>query len=151
MPIPGAGNQPAGWSPAAAYYPVPPTPAYVPFPDPQTGQADTGRLIDPKTRQFVYQTNSNGYADAQGMGTVPQLVMIAWGRIDVRSKVKLIGTGYQKQIQDLYTSAVSQFVNAKLMAIVSLDSVRFGTNGVKTTIRWRDLTTNIEHTFTPAS
>ena len=68
----GAGNQPAGWSPPSAYYPIQSSSPYVVYPDPNSGISDSGRLIDQKTRQFVYTSSG----DPQGMPSVAQCLLI---------------------------------------------------------------------------
>jgi hypothetical protein len=146
MPNPyGAGNQNAGWTPAGAYYPVSAPPTYVPFPDPSTGLADSGRLIDQGTRQFVYDANG----DPQGMGTVDQCVQIAWGTIQLQALVPTFSGGWEQQVQSVYTSAVQSLLSntPPLLAIVSFTLTRFGQNGLTVAIKWKDLTTNVESTF----
>ena len=144
----GAGNQPAGWTPPSAYYPVPQQAPYVVYQDPSSGQADTGRLIDQATRQFVYTSAGN----TQGMSSVQQCVLIAWGTLTIG--VTAAGTfngGWQNQVQSLFVNSVRYLVSNKLMSITQFQVARFGTNGVKVTIKWRDLTTDQEYPFTVVS
>lgn len=149
----GAGSQPAGWTPAGVYTPVAsPSGPYVPFPDPETGLADTGRLIDTGTRQFVYAASG----DPQGMPTVAQLVLIAWGTIKLQKQIETFADGWQQQVQSIYTSAVQSLLSNKppLMAITSFQMTRFGQSaqtGLSLVIKWTDLTTNTDFTFKPAS
>ena len=139
----GAGSQPAGWTAPAAYYPLAQKPPYVVFPDSVTGVSDTGRYIDPGSKRFVYTPNG----DPQGMGTVAQLVLIAWGSISISASVPTFDSNWQNQVQMLYVNAAKGILAAKLMQILSFTLTRFGRNGLKVVIKWRDLTASIENTF----
>jgi hypothetical protein len=143
----GAGNQPAGWTPPSAYYPIPSQVPYVVFPDPTSGLADTGRLIDQGTRQFVY----TAAGDAQGMPSVAQCLLIAWGTIKLQATIPTFVAGWENRVQSLYLNAARFLLANKLMSIVSFQTTRFGNNGVKVNIKWRDLTTGIEYPYTVPS
>ena len=140
----GAGNQPAGWTPPSAYYPVPSQSPYVVYQDPFTGQADSGRLIDPGTRQFVY----TAAGDTEGMGTVPQCVLIAWGTLKLQASVPVFFVGWENRVRSLYLDAARYLITNKLVSIVSFQTTRFGSNGVKVDIKWKDLTTGVEYPYT---
>jgi hypothetical protein len=139
----GAGGQPAGWTPPSAYYPVSPALPYVVYQDPQTGLADSGRLIDQGTRRFVFTSAGN----TQGMSSVAQCVLIAWGTLNLLPAVPTFSGGWQNKVQSMYASAVRYLTQNKLMAILSYSFTRYGANGVKVVIQWRDLTTGLENTF----
>jgi hypothetical protein len=143
----GAGTQPAGWTAPAAYYPLTQKPPYVVFPDSVTGASDTGRYIDPSTRRFVYTQSG----DPQGMPTVAQLVLIAWGTISLSAAVPTFDSNWQNQVQMLYVNAAKGILAAKLMQILSFTLTRFGRNGLKVVIKWKDLTTSIENTYSPTA
>jgi hypothetical protein len=140
----GAGNQPAGWTPPSAYYAIPDQVPYVVYQDPFTGLADSGRLIDPRTKQFVY----TAAGDTQGMPTVNQCVLIAWGTLKLQASVPTFVVGWENRIRSLYLNAARFLITNKLMSIVSFQTTRFGSNGVKVNIKWKDLTSGIEYPFT---
>ena len=140
----GVGNQPAGWSPPSAYYPIQSSSPYVVYPDPNSGISDSGRLIDQKTRQFVYTSSG----DPQGMPSVAQCLLIAWGTIKPEGAVPTFVAGWDSQVRSLYLNAARYLISNKLMSIVSFQTTRFGSNGVKVNIKWKDLTTGIEYPYT---
>jgi hypothetical protein len=140
----GAGNQAGGSSPAGADYEILPLPpAYVPYPDPQSGQADSGRLIDPVTRQFDYTADGR----AEGMGTVPQIVQIAWQTLDF-SAIGPLDDGAPSRAYAAYNAAVAQLISGAQLQILSFFAARVpGTNGLGVKIRWKDLTTQLEYVY----
>jgi hypothetical protein len=141
--MPGGGNQPAGTSFAGGYIPQPAAPGPTVLPSPTTGLPQTGRLINPKTRRFVYTSDGR----AEGMGTVPQLVLIAWSTLDF-SDVPVLGAGYENQIRSKYLAAVRSFQT--LLQITSFSVQRVpGSNAVAVSIGWRDLTTQLDYVYPP--
>ena len=140
----GAGSQPAGWTPPSAYYPIPAQSPYVVYQDPVTGLSDSGRLIDQGTRQFVY----TAAGDTEGMPTVAQCLLIAWGTLKPLAAVPTFVSGWENRVQSLYLNAARFLITNKLMSIVTFQTTRFGPNGVKVNIKWKDLTTGIEYPYT---
>jgi hypothetical protein len=92
-----------------------------------------------------------------GMGTVPQLVLIALSTIrgtsaiptlgQTFSQIREKGTGFQRQMASAVTTALSDLIKQKLLTLVSVDvvSVPSAPDGTSVTVRWRDLTTGLEH------
>lgn len=154
MPI-GAGGCPAGV--AAAGYGVPDT-ANVPnnaiLPDANTGLPQTGRFIDPATKSYQFTADGR----LRGVPTVQQLVQLALTTVrgsaclsnlgQTFAQIQEKGTNFQKQVTASVTQALSDLVNNKQIAILSV-SVQ-NTPGKPTAsigqVTWVDLTTGLQDT-----
>jgi hypothetical protein len=152
MPL-GAGYAPAGSS--SAGYGVPGTasvPINAPLPDAETGLPQTGRFIDPITKDYRFAADGRLY----GMNTVPQLVQLALMTTRGASALPALGQSFTliqekgsnfKQLLGAKVSeALADLVNRKLVQIVSLTVTEPASNpdagiGVVT---WRDLTSGIQ-------
>lgn len=149
MPVPtpqlGAGSTPAGITPAGAG--SPPTLAAaspVLFPDPLTGNPRTCRYIDPGTGQYDFAATGN----AEGMGSVDQLVQIAISNADF-SSIGVIDDSTPAQYAAVLSNALALFVNQGLLQIVSVDVSPFLVDGQRGVLKWRDLTLNSEPNTSP--
>jgi len=65
--------------------------------------------------------------------------------------VPTFDSNWQNQVQMLYVNAAKGILAAKLMQILSFTLTRFGRNGLKVVIKWKDLTTSIENTYSPTA
>ena len=144
----GAGLSPAGLGPAGM--PVAGQAVasqLVPFPDPQTGLAQTGPWVDPRAKDYVY--NSSG--QKQGRPTVSSLVQTALTTAFNSSAVKGLGLdlsnlqdqgpNFQRQLATVLANALKPLVTAGLVQVVKvvvgqglLPDAGLGT------LVWRDLT-----------
>jgi hypothetical protein len=140
-PALGAGASPAGSAPAGAGYTATTSSLGGPlFPDVNTAIPLTGRYIDPGTGQF----DITSYGVAFGMGTVPQLVQIAVCNIDF-SSIDVIGDDSASRVANLIAQALASFVSQRLLQIVAIQVDNFKQDGERGRLKWRDLTTNLEH------
>jgi hypothetical protein len=122
------------------------------FRDLATGASLTGRYIDPKTRQYVYDQ----YGRALGQSTVPQLVQLAlttklgsstvstlgqrFGELDV------IDESFDGRARAFVDQALADLVSKNLVEVLSVDIDRVAVSGERIHVRWKDLTTDLEHT-----
>jgi hypothetical protein len=154
MPI-GAGLYPAGVSPAG--YGVPDSaavPNNAPLPGQTTGLPQTGRYIDPVTKDYVFTTDGR----LQGLATVPQLVQLALTTIlgsaavtNVGQTFTLVqekGAGFAQQMRAKVTSALSDLVKRNLVQIksIAVDEPQSSPDAGIVRVRWIDLTTGVEQT-----
>lgn len=155
----GAGFAPAGASSAGYGVPdAPPMPSTAPLPDQQTGVPQTGRFIDPVTKDYAFAPDGRMY----GMGTVPQLVQLAltttFGSSAVPSfgeRFTLIqekGANFQQQIASAVANCLADLVKRKLVLIKSVQGIEPGLQGNPDAglgiVKWVDLTTGIEQPTT---
>lgn len=138
----GAGSQPAGVTPASGFITQPAVRSSVVYPKPSTGEPQSGRLLDPKTRSFA-STDDGRFA---GMSSVEQCVLIAWSTFDY-SSIGPLDAGYPNRARDAYLGAVRFLLDSRLMEVVDFQMKRFGSSGLRVVIRWRDLTTNVSNVF----
>lgn len=148
MPI-GAGLCPAGIAPAG--YGVPDTvgpPASIPLPDPKTGLAQTGRFLDPTTKDYAFTSDGR----LQGMPTVRQLVQLAIkttlgssALIDLGIDMKRIrdkADGFDQKVTSVLTDAIAPLVR---QGLVQIDSVEVfdepNPDAAIGILNWTDLTT----------
>lgn len=156
MPI-GAGFAPGGS--VSAGYGVPDS-AHVPikaiFPDLRTGLPQTGRYINPVTKDYRFTSDGRYY----GFGTVPQLVFLALTTVRGSCCIKSLGqtftqiqeqgTSYPQQLSAAVSSALSSLIRAGLVQLVSVTTQQLPSNPDAATnkIVWRDLTTGTFYTGT---
>lgn len=151
-PMLGAGFAPAGTSPAGIGAPsTASAPAGSVFRDPYTGAIRTGRRIDPRTRQYVFDSNGR----IEGIDTVPQLVQMAMSTEKGSSamvslghelkKVTEITDNFDRRIRDTIDGALDALVKQVMVRIDSVDVERIGTSGAYIHVRWTDRTTGQEH------
>lgn len=151
MTVYGFGAQPMGASPYGVGTPAVST-------DTNAGKTLTsasgtvygGRYINPQTG--LYEFDSNGrYV---GTTDVKQLVVLAVKTARGSSAVQtlgfappvgVIGNNFVAKMKEAVNQAFAQLVRAGLVAIVDID-VRKNQRPVVTIVRWRDLTTDAEHT-----
>lgn len=142
--VTGAGASPAGTTPAGygAIGAAPAAPTLAPLPDPTTGLSCTGRYINPSTGD--YQITADGRW--QGMGTVPQLVLLAIKAIDVSA---LMAQGkaadFARALSGAVQVALADLIKQKLVMITSVNVIdrQPGVNpdaGIAI-VNWFDLTT----------
>lgn len=145
----GAGFCPAGCSPAGYGTPdVIGPPNTVILPDPVTGLPQTGRFIDPVTKDYVMTADGR----LQGMPTVRQLVQLVvqttFGSsampslgIDF-SSVREKGDGFLQRVTAVLTNAMAPIVSQGLVRVDNV-TVLNTTNpdGVNAYMNWTDLTT----------
>ena len=153
MPI-GAGKAPAGA--ASAGYGVPDA-AYVPnsaiLPDPKSGFAQTGRFINPITGDYQFTADGR----LIGMGTVPQLVLIALETVKGSSVIPTLGNTFQlvqekgpsflAQMRAVVNDALSDLIKTKMLQLVSVTTQEQPSNpdtGI-VQVAWLDLTTGLQH------
>lgn len=122
--------------------------------DEVTGATLGARLIDPKSRDFVLDSNGR----LLGMKSVRHAVLIAVHTVRdssaVRglgnrlSSIQRIGASFEKQILDILTEALRPLITAGLVEVVGFSQFRAGdgTNGMLPgaafgRLKWRDLTT----------
>jgi hypothetical protein len=151
MPI-GAGFAAAGFAPAGYGTPdAAHTPINAVLPEQRTGFPQTGRLIDPSTKDYVITSDGR----FQGQDTVPQLVSLALTTIrgssaqatlgQTYSQIQEKGADFQQQLAARVQAALADLIRAKLIAIDSL-VVSESPNAVDaalTVVKWRDLTSGI--------
>lgn len=154
MPI-GAGFAPAGSS--AAGYGVPdaaPIPGIAPLPDTKTGLSQTGRFIDPVTKDYAFGPDGRLY----GMATVPQLVQLAITTTRGSSavpdlgeeftKIQEKGPAFPRQLASSVGNCLSDLVKRKLVQVVSVvatePSARGNPDAGIATLKWLDMTTGRE-------
>jgi hypothetical protein len=133
------------------------TPATAPVPgggvlrDEKTGATLTGRRIDPRTRQYVFDE----YGRILGMPTVPQLMHLALHTEKGSSvladlghelrDIETIGADYEHRVETTLAEALSDLVQRGLIRIDKVTTTRFGATGLYTVLSWTDLTTSQEH------
>lgn len=120
--------------------------------------AQSGRFIDPLTKQYVIDANGR----ATGMSTVPQLVQLTVGTLlgssamtelglDLLS-IEDAGDDLEAQIRTRVASAFASLIAQKFVAVLAVDVERFGNGGgqvgARVRIHYTDLTTGIDHTTT---
>lgn len=156
MPI-GAGFCPAGL--AAAGYGIPDTgtqPLNAMLPDLRTALQQTGRAINPLTRDYVMRTDGR----LQGVATVSQLVQIALTTqlgtsalatlgIDMQS-AREKGSDFQRQMATLVAGALSQLVQQGLVQLnaVIVSEPPSNPDGGIAIVKWTDLTNLTENETT---
>jgi hypothetical protein len=157
MPPIGAGLSPAGS--AAAGYGVPDVGTQLPsaiLPDVRTGGFQTGRLINPVTKDYVMQANGT----LQGFDTVPQLVQLALSTqlgssalldlgIDLANATEK-GSDFQRQMATLVANALSPLIGQKLVrldAVIVQEPPSNPDAGIAI-VKWFDLTTETQNTST---
>ncbi len=152
-PVVGAGFAPAGFSPAGSG-----TPATGPDEggciqrDTLTGKKLGARLIDPVTRDCVYDANGR----ALGMSGTRQRVQLALSTRKYSSamltlgeelaKIKRITANFSRLVRDAVTGALQHLLDENAIEIIAITTERVGQTSGFTHVRWRDLTTHEEAT-----
>ena len=148
----GAGLQPAGLSPAGVGTSTPSAPnAGVPLHDPNTlGVSLSGRYIDPQLRQYVFDANGRTYGMTEARQLVHMAVNTTLGRSATKDlghemyKVDRITDSFEQRVQNVYTNALADLVNRKLIAIVSIEVTRNPNSSPSRAfvlLKYQDLTT----------
>ena len=154
MPI-GAGIAPCGTSivgfGSVDVGTAPPTTFYV---DPATGKVLDAALIDPVSRDYVFDV----YGNAAGMRGVYQLVQLAAQTVKNSSAVpgfgndttniKLLDQRTQRRIEDALRDALDAIVQARLIEIIGVTVTRFSTSGMRPVLQFKDLTVGQEQALT---
>ena len=147
----GVGLQPAGLSPGGVGTPsTAQANAGVPLRDAINSGSLAGRLIDPYTRQYVFDANGRSL----GMSETRQLVHLAVTMSRGKSAVKDLGNEmssidkitetFVQRVQSVYQNALADLVARRLISIVAIE-VTPNVNGSPTRafvlLKWTDLTT----------
>jgi hypothetical protein len=147
----GIGNTPFGAGPYGfGSTPTPPSPDGQVYYDAALGRTMTGRHIDPKTRQYVFDVAGR----VAGQDTVPQRVGLAYMTArdssalrDFGERLSLVeqaGDGFEREIEALAREPVQSLIDQKFMRIDRVVVEKLG-NGSFLEITWTDLTTGREH------
>lgn len=150
----GAGAAPGGIAPGGYGVPDAATsPINAPLPLPQNGLPQSGRAIDPTTRDYIMGSDGR----LQGVDTVTQLVQLAITTTLGSSamptlgqsfaQVKEIGPGFIQQVTAKVASALAPLVNQGLVELVNVQVTQSQQNRDAGIVQfaWRDLTTNIQY------
>jgi hypothetical protein len=149
----GAGSQPAGSSPAGIGSPATTTSQANPviFPDPRTGLSQTGRAINPVTKDYYFTADGR----SQGFATTPQRMQLALTTIYGSSAiagfgqqftgVREKGPNYQRQLITYVQNAVAHLVKEKAIVLNQADVYDLPNRPglAYLVIQWTDLTTGI--------
>lgn len=136
----GAGFAPAGFSPAGFGAPdAAPVTQTVPFPDPLTGKAQTGALINYQTGDYVMTADGR----VAGMGSMQQLVLLALLNAQIFKGLETKGPNFQRQVASRVTAALAYLLRQKWIAVASV-TVSGGNpsspDAAGVVVNWRDLT-----------
>ena len=134
------------------------TPAIAPIPggsllrDPTTGASTGSRRIDPKTRDFVRDTNGR----ILGMNDVQQLVEMVVQTVRSSSAMRslgqrlgdidVIGDDIERQVRNVLVQALAHLTSRNIVEIVGVSVTRLHPGAIRTELRWRDLTSSQERT-----
>jgi len=135
--MPGIGSVPIG-SIGIGYAPLTTlaaTPSS-PLPDPRTGLSQTGRLINPLTKDYVMQSDGR----LQGMPTVNQLVLIAVFNLDFSSLTEK-GPNFANALRAIIQNGMAYLVTQKLVAIRQIVIQQPNADAGLALMNWTDLTT----------
>lgn len=105
-----------------------------------TGSQQTGRAIDPATRDFVMLDDGS----LAGMPTVQQLVALAILGPQFRGRLRQIdrmGTAFAAQVRSAVDVALFGLVQRGLIEVVGVDAVKVTDRRGRVLVRWRDLQT----------
>jgi hypothetical protein len=152
----GAGSQPAGSSPAGIGSPSTAAAQGNPviFPDARTGFSQTGRSLNPITKDYVFTSDGR----SQGFGTTPQRMQLALTTVFNSSaipgfgqqftSVREKGPNYQRQLTTFVQNAVSHLVKEKAIVLneVDVSDVPGKPGAAYMLVQWTDLTTSIAAT-----
>lgn len=156
MPI-GAGLSPAGL--AAAGYGVPDlssVPLNAVLPDLKTGLPQTGRYLNPVTKDYQFTADGR----IQGMGTVPQLVQLALtttlGTCAVPTlgqafaKIREKGPGFRQQLTAAVSAALAPLIKTNQVQIRSIvvNDYPSAPDAGLASVSWVDLTTGLQQSTT---
>lgn len=147
----GFGSQPAGSSPYGLGTPATaPSQAGGIFVDPATGLSTGSRLIDPATRDYVYDENGR----AVGMSDVQQLVFLAVstrkGSAAMRElgqeleKIDRITANTARRVDVTMRDAVQHLVSRGLIAVTGTTVEVVGSSRIQMSLLWRDLTGQVD-------
>lgn len=154
MPI-GAGLTPAGSS--SAGYGEPGSgalPNNAILPDTQTSFPQTGRYLNPATKDYEFTSDGRLY----GMGTVEQLVQLALTTTlgssclatlgETFTLIQEKGSNYQQQVASAVGNSLADVVNRNLVQVISVTVQEPPSNPDAGFCRvvWTDLTTGLEFT-----
>lgn len=148
----GFGAAPLGTAPYGVGTPsTTAVPAGTLFKDPNSTAQFSGKLIDPRTHQYVYDP-ATGLP--LGMTKCQQIVYLAANTVKKSSvvagighelgKLETIGDDHQKRVYDAFSNALADAVRRKLITLLSVDIARVGPSGTYTHVRFKDLTTGLE-------
>lgn len=121
--------------------------AGVPLPN-ELGVTQSGRYINPRTRQYEYDANGR----AKGMPAVQQLVELAMLTVSGSSAMAplgedapngVIGTNFVARTTEAIERALARLVSDKLIEITSIE-INTANRPIFRVVRWTDLTTGIE-------
>lgn len=150
----GAGTQPAGTTPAGVGEPHQgDEQTGVLFEDTSTGDILAGRAIDHRTGDYTFTSHGR----IGGMTEAQQNVLLAvktdLGTSAVRDmgnrlrQIRKIGVGFQRELEDVYASALARLTNAGTVQLESVTPTRIGTSGAYVLVRFRDLLTNTQQSL----
>lgn len=150
--MPGFGTEPFGSAPYGLGTPATAAPIEgAIFADPVTGETHGGRLIDPKTKDYVYKDGR-----AVGMGNVKQRVLLAVSTEKGSSAMRELGHTLKRierisanilyEVRAILLAAVRHIVAEGLMEVVNITVQKGGTGQVFARMQWRDLSTGADET-----
>lgn len=155
----GFGKQPAGTSSAGYGSPLAgeSLPGVI-LRNARTGQSDSSRLIDSRTRDYALDGGNGRLA---GMSDVQQLVQITVTTEKNSSAVRGLGhelksldritTNFERRVLAVLTSALQHLIDQRLVEIVGFAFSKGGPDSGQPSgralgrLRWRDMTTGQEH------
>lgn len=148
----GVGDSPIGSGPFGTALPAT---AVAPSPftkkDPRNGNLLTGRYIDPKTGRYVFDSTGR----IIGMGSVPQLVLLAYATRKGSSVLpdlgdapgaQTIGDEFRKQFEIDAIAPIQSLIDSGQLEVIEVTVDRIGSDGIVRRVRWRDLTTGLIQT-----
>lgn len=126
------------------------------LPDARTGLPQTGRLIDPVAKDYVFTADGR----LQGFASVNQLVQLALGTqlgtsgiptlgIDMTQATEQ-GSDFQRRVATMVANALGPLVKQKLVQLVSVTLQPSPSNpdAAAAIVTWIDLTLGTENTTT---
>lgn len=145
----GFGSMPCGSGPYGINTPVTAAGNEGPVLADDLGAVQGARYINPRTRQYEFDANGR----YKGMPNVRQLMLLAFLTVKGSSAVPtlgieepsgVIGRNFVERRRESIRQAVAPHVRARLVEILSID-IDVTNRPVFTLVRWKDLTTEIEH------
>jgi hypothetical protein len=123
-----------------------PLPQTTIYPDPSTGVSQTGRLLDPSSKQYIYTSDGR----IAGMPTVPQLVTLAFNTKKFRSALPNLGQtfgevlekgpNFQRAMATKAHDALSYLIGQKMVQLVAVNVLEPRPDAGYVEVVWRDLT-----------
>lgn len=120
------------------------------FLDATTGRTLNCRKLDPVTGDYLYNADGRAEGDSSMSQIVQLAITTAIGTSSVlgfgedRSSIDKITDDYQQRSFVSVQAALQRYIDAGLVALLSVETEQLSDRRVQRRIRWRDLTTGSE-------